>query len=231
MCSLRGLLAAFLCILISFPTAIGTPTPEPVLGVLTRASDVHLNALPAFVGQSVFEGESSSTEVQGKLGVPIGSAVLALSGNSSATLHRISGGTHVDLESGRLYFSSPANSSVAVHAIDALLRAAKNQPTQARVRSDTQQMLQLSAIRGDLVLRYRDGSRIIPENKTDQISLDSEGETQKPAGTAGANPSSRSRSKIVILVGAGAAGGLAAWGILELMESSNGPESPAKREE
>jgi hypothetical protein len=89
MCSLRGLLAAFLCILISFPTAIGTPTPEPVLGVLTRASDVHLNALPAFVGQSVFEGESISTEVQGKLGVPIGSAVLALSGNSSATLHRI----------------------------------------------------------------------------------------------------------------------------------------------
>jgi hypothetical protein len=101
----------------------------------------------------VFEGESISTEVEGKLGVPIGSAVLALSGNSSATLHRISGGTHVDLESGRLYFSSPANSSVAVHAIDALLRAAKNQTTQARVPSYTQQMLQVSAIRGDLCIR------------------------------------------------------------------------------
>jgi hypothetical protein len=136
--------------------------------------------------------------------------VFALSGNRSATPHRISGGTHVDLESERLYFSSPANSSFAVHAIDALLRAAKNQLTQARVRRDTQQMLQLSAVRGDLVLMDRDESRIIPENKTYQISLDSEGETQKPAGTAGANPSSMSRSKIVILVGAGAAGGLAA---------------------
>ena len=79
----------------------------------------------------------------------------ALSGNSSATLHRISGGTHVDLESGRLHFSSPANSSVAVHAIDALLRAAKNQPTRARVRSYTQRMLQVSAIHGDLVLTPR----------------------------------------------------------------------------
>jgi hypothetical protein len=134
----------------------------------------------------------------------------------------------VDLESGRLYFSSLANSSVAVHAIDALLRAEKNQPTHARVRSYTQQMLQVSAIRGDLVLTYRDESRIIPENKTYQISLDSEGETQKPAGTAGASPSSMSRSKIVILAGAGAAGGLAAWGIHELIESSNGPESPAR---
>src|SRR5260370_13927987 len=102
MCSLRGLLAAFLCILISFP--IATPTPEGVLGVLTRASDALLNALPAFVGRSVFEGESISTEVEGKLGVPIGSAMLALSGNGIATLHRISAGTHVDLESGRLHF-------------------------------------------------------------------------------------------------------------------------------
>lgn len=207
MCSPRAWLAAFLCILISFPTAIATPTPD---GVLTRASDAHLTALPAFVGRSVFEGESIATEVEGKLGVPIGSAVSALSGNGSATLHRISGGTHVDLESGRLYFSSPANSSVAVHPIDALLRVAKNQPTQARVRSYTQQMLQVSAIRGDLVLTYRDESRIILENKTYQISLDSEGETQKSAGTAGANPWSMPRGKIVILVGAGAAGGLAA---------------------
>jgi hypothetical protein len=89
-------------------------------------------------------------------------------------------------------------------------------------------MLQVCAIRGDPVFTYRDESRIIPENKTYQISLDSEGETQKPVGTAGANRLSMPRSKIVILVGAGAAGGLAAWGIHELIESSNGPESPAK---
>ena len=220
--SLRGLLAAFLCILITFPTAFGAPAPGPVLGVLTRASDADLNALPAFVGLSVFKGKSISTEVEGKLGVRIGSAMLALSGNRSATLHPISGGTHVDMESGWLYFSSPANSSVEVHVIDALLRPAKNQPTRARARIYTQQMLQVSAIHGDLVLTYRDESRIIPEGKTYQISLDSEDDTQKPAGTAAANPSSMSRSKIVILTGAGAAEGLAAWGIHELIGSSAG---------
>ena len=80
------------------------PAPELALGVLTRASDAHLNALPAFVGLSVFEDENISTEVEGKLGVRIGNAMLALSGNSSVTLHRIIGGTHVDLDPGWLYF-------------------------------------------------------------------------------------------------------------------------------
>jgi len=37
-----------------------------------------------------------------------------------------------------------------------------------------------------------------------------------------------SRSKIAIFAAAGVAGGLAAWGIHELSESSSGPESPAK---
>jgi hypothetical protein len=113
MFSPRTLLAALLCALISSPTALAMPAPELALGVLTRASDAHLNALPAFVGLSVIEDENISTEVEGKLGVRIGSVMLALSGNSSATLHRISGGTHVDLESGWLYFSSPANSCEA----------------------------------------------------------------------------------------------------------------------
>ena len=204
------------------------PAPELALGVLTRASDAHLNALPAFVGLSVIEDENISTEVEGKLGVRIGSVMLALSGNSSATLHRISGGTHVDLESGWLYFSSPANSCVEIHAIDALLRPAKNQPTQARVRIDSPRELQVSAIRGDLLSTFQDESKIIPQGKTYQINLDSEGATQKPAGSAGRAPSSMPPTKIAIFVVVGVASGLAAWGIHDLIESSNGPESPAK---
>jgi hypothetical protein len=75
------------------------------------------------------------------------------------------------MESGWSYFSSPANSSLEVHAIDALLRPAKNQPIQARVRIYTRQALRISAIRGDLLLTYRDESRIIPEGRTCQINL------------------------------------------------------------
>jgi hypothetical protein len=42
------------------------------------------------------------------------------------------------------------------------LRPAKNQPIQARVRIDTPRELQVSAIRGDLLLTYQDEPRIIP---------------------------------------------------------------------
>jgi hypothetical protein len=151
MFSPRGLLAALLYILISLPSAFATPAPAAALGVMPRASGAHLNAMPAFVGLSVFG--SISTEVALK-GVRIGGVMLALSGNSSATLPRISGGTHVDMESAWLYFSSPANSSGEVQASDALLRPAKNQPTRGRVRIYKQHVLQISAIRGDLLFRY-----------------------------------------------------------------------------
>ncbi len=228
MFSSRSLLAALLCVLISLPTALAVPAPELALGVLTRASDAHLDALPAFVGLSVFEDENISTEVEGRLGMRIGSVMLALSGNSSATLHRISGGTHVDLESGWLYFSSPADSCVEVHAIDALLRPTTSQPIQARVRIDGPRELQVSAIRGDLLFTYQDESRIIPQGKTYQINVDEEGATQKPAGSAGGAPSSLPRTRIAAFVVIDAASGLAAWGIHDLIESSNGPESSAK---
>jgi hypothetical protein len=228
MFSARGLLAALLFLSISLPTALAVPAPELALGVLTRASDAHLNALPAFPGLSVFEDENISTEVEGKLGVRIGNVMLALLGNTSATLHRINSGTHVDMESGWLYFSSPADSCVEIHAIDALLRPAKNQRTQARVRIDAPHELQVSAILGDLLFIYQDESRIIPEGKTYQINLNPEGATQMPAGTPGGASPSPPRTKIAIFVVAGAASGLAAWGIHHLIESSNGPESPAK---
>jgi hypothetical protein len=226
MLTLRGLVAILLSVLLSLPATFGSPVPEPALGVLTRAYEAHLNSMPAFVGLSVFEGESISTEEEGKLGVRIGNVMLALSGNSSATLHRSTGGAHVDLGSGWLYFSSPANSSVEVHADEALLRPAKNKLTQAQVHIFTQQVLQISASHGDLVFSYKDESRIIPEGETYRIYLDSEPDTQKPAG--GATPASTSEKKIAIFIVAGAAAGLTAWGVHDLIESSNGPESPAK---
>ncbi len=99
------------------------------------------------------------------------------------------------------------------------------------MRIDTPHGLPVAAIRGDLLFSYQDESRIISEGKTYQINLDSETATQKPAGTAGGAPSSLTRTKIAIFVVIGAASGLAAWGIHDLIESSNGPESLASREE
>jgi hypothetical protein len=226
MISQRGLAAVLTSFFFALPATFRNPPPDPAVGVLTRAYEAHLNAMPAFAGLSVFDGECLSTDEEGKLGVRIGSVVLALSGNTSATLQRIRGGAHVDMASGWLFFSSPANSIVEVHAIETLLRPLKNQLTQARVQIYAPQVLQIAALRGDLAFSFRDESRIIPEGETYRIYLDAESETQKPAGTG--VPTATSGKKIAIFILVGAVAGLTAWGIHELIESSNGPESPAK---
>lgn len=223
---LRGLVAALLSFLLSLPAASGNATPDPPVGVLTRAYEAHLNEMPAFAGLSVFEGERLSTESQGKLGVRIGNEVFAFSGNSSATLHRIAGGAHVDMSAGWLFFSSPADSTMEVHAAEALVSPAKNQLTQARIQIYAPQVLQVAAMRGDLMFTYKDESRIIPEGETYRIYLDYESESQKPAGAG--TPAATAGKKVAIFILTGAVVGLTAWGIHELIESKNGPESPAK---
>ncbi len=115
MISRRGLTAIVPSVFLSLPATLANPAPEPALGVLTRAYEVHLNSMSAYVGLSVFEGESISTEAEGRIGVRVGSVMLAFSGSSNLTLHRSAGGAHVDMGSGWLYFSSPANSTLEVH--------------------------------------------------------------------------------------------------------------------
>jgi len=183
--------------------------------------------MPAFPGLSVFSDERLSTEASGKLGLRVGGTALTLSGNTTSTLHRINGGLHVDMTSGSLFFASPENAIVEVHAEGALLRPAKNQLTQAEVRIFAAHVLQVTALRGDLAFTYGEEFRVIPEGETYRVYLDSPTDSQNPAG-AGAPPAHVSRKVAFFIIAGGAAAALTAWGIHELIESSNGPESPAK---
>src|SRR6266481_1302472 len=69
----RGVLALSLCV--SF-CAYNLPlyAGGKPLGILTMAYGAHLNASAAFAGVSVFDGESVSTEPEGKLSRRIGAA-------------------------------------------------------------------------------------------------------------------------------------------------------------
>jgi hypothetical protein len=200
---------------------------NPPMGILTRAYGAQLNSAEAYPGLSVFEGESLSTATDGKLGVRIGTATLALSQGAQATLQRMENGTHVDMAGGVLFFASPENSLIEVHIADALLRPENGQSTQAEVRMMGPKVLQVAAMRGNLEFNYRNEFQLIPEGETYRIYLDAPAEPQKPAGVGAASAGTKHKTVIYIVAGAVAAGG-AAWGIHELIESSNGPESPAK---
>ena len=70
------------------------------LGILTLAYGAHLNASDAFAGLSVFDGESLSTDEEGKLSARIGGSVITLIEQSAATLQRSGDGAHIDLDAG-----------------------------------------------------------------------------------------------------------------------------------
>src|SRR5258708_5684920 len=101
----RGVLALSLCV--SF-CAYNLPlyAGGKPLGILTMAYGAHLNASAAFAGVSVFDGESVSTEPEGKLSMRIGGSVITLAEQSAATLQRSGDGAHVDLDAGAVYLWS-----------------------------------------------------------------------------------------------------------------------------
>lgn len=226
MFSLRRALALILCAsLCLHPSVCGAGSKAP-LGILTQAFDAHLNEAAAFPGLSVFEGEDVSTEAEGRLGVRVGRATVLLAGFSSATLHGIDSGSHVDLTAGAVSFSSPENAIVEIHAEEAFLRPEKNQLTEAEVTILAPGILQVHALRGDLSFRYREEFQVLPEGATYRIYLDSPAEPQGAAGSD-AQKSHRLRKVSYFVVGAASAG-LAVWGIYEFIHSGSGIESPAK---
>ena len=220
--ALALLLGGFLCL---YPSLCGAGSKAP-LGILTQAYDAHLNEAAAFPGLSVFEGEDLSTEPEGRLGVRVGRTIVLLAGSSSATLHGIDNGAHVDLTAGTVSFSSPENGIVEIHAEDAFLRPEKNQLTQAEVTIFAPTVLQIRARRGDLAFRYREEYQVLPEGATYRIYLDSPAEPQDPADSR-AQKSTRLRKVSYFVVGSAGAG-LTAWGTYEFAHSSSGIESPAK---
>lgn len=126
-------LHSFLAAVVALSLAVyGVPpawTAPPFVGILTLANHAHVDEATASPGLSVFEGEQLSTEPGGLMTVRAGRSTLALGNSTQAALMPISGGMHIDLMVGTIYFSAAENEVVEVHAEEALLRPEKNQPS------------------------------------------------------------------------------------------------------
>lgn len=227
MFSPRALLAAACCVALFAYLVPCLARPNPALGVLTQASSAHVNEADAFAGLSVFDGEQLSTDKQGRIAMKIGITTLAFKGDSRATIHGIAGGTHVDMAAGALFFTSPENSVVEVHAGEALLRPEKNQMTQAEITLLSPTVLQIAVRRGSMAFSYREEYQSLPEGETYRIYLDAPAGQPKEVG-AGAPRAGQSRKVAYFILGSTAVSGTAIWGVNEVAGSGNGPESPAK---
>ena len=229
MFALRGVLAVSLAVSLcayNLPLYAGG---KP-LGILTLAYGAHLNASDAFAGLSVFEGESLSTDAEGKLSARIGGSVITLVEQSAATLQSNGDGAHVDLEAGSAYLWSAESNPLEVHAEGALLRPHGGHQVQAQILIFAPKILQITTRQGSVDFSYGREFRVLPEGQTYRVYLESEDDprsaTDASSGSGKAGVSTGTKVAYFILSGVGA--GLAAWGIHDLIQSHNGVESPAK---
>ena len=233
---LRGGIAVSLSLSLACFTIPVQAASQP-LGLLMLAYSARLNASEAFAGLSVFPGEEVATDAEGKAMVRIGGSVATLGGDSSMTLEPNGEGAHVDLEAGSVFVSSVKKNPMEVHAEDALLRPHGEQNVQLRVVMFAPKVLQITTRTGSLEFTYRGEFRVLPEGQTYRIYLDAEAgpDSQGPAGagsgSSGGAPQSQGTStgtKVAYFIVAGVGAGLAAWGINDIIQSSDSVESPAK---
>lgn len=226
---LRGVLALSLCVSLcayNFQVYAGG---KP-LGILTLAYGTHLNTSDAFAGLSVFDGESLSTDAEGKMSARIGGSVITLIERSAATLQRNGDGAHIDLEAGSAYLWSAESNPLEVRVEGALLRAQGAHQVQAQILMFALKILQITTRQGSLDFSFGREFRVLPEGQTYRIYLEAEdgprNGTDASNDTGKAGMSTETKVAYFILAGVGAE--LAAWGINDLIQSHNGVESPAK---
>jgi hypothetical protein len=134
-------------------------------------------------------------------------------------LHRTRVGAHVDLESGRLFFSSPETSEVEVHLEQALLRS-EGGILQAQIRIVGDKLLEVTTRRGVLDFSYREEFQVLPEGKTFRIELDSPAAPPRgEAGNAGTKtePPPARPGKVAYYILGTAGIGAAVYGIFQLL--------------
>jgi hypothetical protein len=200
------------------------------LGILTLAYGAHLNASDAFAGLSVFDGESLSTDAEGKVSARVGGSVITLTGQSAASLQRSGDGAHIDLEAGAVYVWSAESNPLEVHAEGAMLRPHGGHQVQAQVLVFAPKVLQITTRQGSVDFSYGKEFRVLPEGQTYRVYLESEDGpgNPPPAGSGTEKAGLSTGTKVAYFILAGAGTGLAAWGIHDLIQSHNGIESPAK---
>src|ERR1700739_689153 len=227
MYALRGVLALSLCVSLCVHNFSAYAGGKP-LGILTMAYGAHLNASSAFAGLSVFEGESVSTDPDGKLTLRVGGSVITLAERSAATLQRIGDGAHVDVDAGCVYLWSVESNPLEAHVEGATLRAHGKGSVQSQIRILTPKILEVTTRQGSVDFSYGKEFCVLPEGQTYRIYLESEDDSRSAPepGTDTRKQGTSTGTKVAYFILAGVGAGAAAWGIHDLIQSNNGVESP-----
>jgi hypothetical protein len=157
------------------------------LGVVTASERAQLRGLPANTGDSVFDGDTLSTDMVGLLQVRATAARFQLALNSSATVTQTASGIRTTLTRGTEVWSAARAGAIELHASRARIRSVSDGPAVAQVTLVSPKELLVTARRGVLEITVEDETQIVPEATSYRVLLD----PQEPQGAGTKSPEKR----------------------------------------
>jgi hypothetical protein len=159
------------------------------LGVVTATERAQLRSLRANTGDTVFDGDTLSTDkLVGVLRVRATAAQFQLLADSSATVTQTASGIRTTLKRGTEIWSAARAGAIELHASQARIRSLSDGPTVAQVTLVSPKELLVTARRGVLEITVEDETQIVPEATSYRVLLDPP-DPQQPQG-AGTKPQS-----------------------------------------
>lgn len=203
---------------------------EPdVLGVVAQADGASLGSEAVAEGTTVFDGDQLTTGAGGSLRLLVGDALLYLAEQSTVVVHREDSGAatkfSAELGSGTTVLTLNAKVAGEIIARSASVRPLSETRGAVQLEIGGPRQLVVFAQRGPAQISYAGESEIIPEGKAYWVLLNPEEDPQSGQGNE-KPPIKKRKALILIAIGLGAAGGVAA--ILKSMGGGRSAPAPTQ---
>src|SRR5262249_55425399 len=147
------------------------PAAPAPLGLVATAVSAHLGNAPASEGATVYSGDYLYTDNDGSLLVRIGGVSVELQSSSSAHIYRAPYGAVLELNSGSVVYSTPANAAqdVVIVASDVRATPILNQADFGRVSIVDSCNVTVQSQRGQVNVRAGSESHLIDAGKAYRV--------------------------------------------------------------
>ncbi len=146
------------------------PAAQNSLGVVTQASNAHLNTAVASTGATLYIGDRLGTDAKGAMSVRAGTVQLILSEDSTLFMNRDESGLIPRLDRGSVGFHVEGNEGFRVVAADVTVRAQSPVSTVGQVTLENCYVLVTSRVKSLEVTAGKE-TKIVEEGKSYRVAL------------------------------------------------------------
>ncbi len=163
------------CCGLLFAAALILPTAQAVqrkaAGVVSQTDHGHIDSTDAVAGANVYNCDTLETEQGGQMRLQVRSGQVYLAGASEGQLEDGPNGVDIYVNRGTLGFSAIAGAAIEVVTPAGLVRAANGEAASAEVTIAGPTEMQITAMRGDLVLDNGGELRTIPQGQIAKVTF------------------------------------------------------------